>query len=77
VKGAPSLRFPAAADLCRLLPHNIPVVDLPAKWEVMYMNSSKASQPNLLAEFELTLKHTATERQKTGDSRSSVTDART
>lgn len=54
--------------------------DLGTKWEVMQMNSNKASQPmtfDQLAEFELTLKHTATKRQKTADSRAAVADART
>jgi hypothetical protein len=66
------------AKLCRS--YNLSAVDLATKWEVMQMNSNKASQPmtfDLLAEFELTLKNAATKRQKTGDSRAAVVDART
>jgi len=69
------------AKLCQT--YGVSAMDLAIKWEVMQMNSSKASQPmtfERLAEFETTLKNAGPKRQKAGASGTpgpSGTDART
>lgn len=60
--------------------YGISASDLGTKWEVMQMNSSKASHQmtfEQLAEFEITLKNAAPKRQKVSEARLSVSDART